>query len=306
MKRKTLSGFIILLFCILSLFAGCQGKGTESQTTDGRLLVYTSFYPIYDFAQKIGGDKVRVVNMVPAGIEPHDWEPASRDIANLTRAQVFLYNGAGMEGWVDKILSSLPNKHLIVVETAQGMDYLANKNKEENLQYDPHTWLNPLNAKKQMEAIKNALQKADPHNKDYYEKNYQTNAKKLDELDQEYKRTLGGCRKKEIVVAHQAFGYLCHAYGLKQVAIEGLSADSEPSPAKMVEITKFAKEHGVRYIFFEELISPKVAKVLAKQVAAETEILNPLEGLSPEEVKAGKEYFSVMRDNLTRIKRALE
>lgn len=174
------------------------------------------------------------------------------------------------------------------------------------MKYDPHVWLSPLNAKKQMEIIKKALQKADPVHKEYYEKNYLANVQELNKLDQEYKNVLGECKKKEIIVAHQAFGYLCNTYGLKQIAIEGLAADSEPTPARMAEITKFAQDNEVKYVFFEELVSPKVAQVLAKQVGAKTEVLNPLEGLSPEEIKAGKEYFSVMRDNLVKLQKALE
>jgi zinc transport system substrate-binding protein len=128
----------------------------------------------------------------------------------------------------------------------------------------------------------------------------------LDELDQEYKDAVATFTKKEIIVSHQAFGYLCDAYGLKQTPIEGLTADAEPSPAKMAEIVKFAKEHDVKYIFFEELVSPKVAETIAQEVGAQTEVLNPLEGLEDDDIKAGKEYISVMKENLEVLKKALQ
>jgi len=158
----------------------------------------------------------------------------------------------------------------------------------------------------EMETIKNALVSAGPANKDYYEKNYANNAAQLDQLNQEYKEAAAQFSKKDIVVAHQAFGYLCNAYGLNQVAIEGLAADSEPSPARIAEIVKFVQEKQLKYIFFEELVSPKVAQTIAQEIGATTAVLNPLEGLTESDQKAVKEYFSIMRDNLEILKKALQ
>jgi len=310
MKKFSLGVSLIVLLTGLFILSSCQEQTPQAATQLGekekKIVVYTSFYPMYDFTKKIGGDKVEITNMVPAGIEPHEWEPAPKALASLSKAQIFIYNGAGMEAWVDKILNSLGNNQLVVVESSKGIKYLENKDEGEDLKYDPHTWLSPLNAKKQMENIRNALQKVDPANKDYYQKNYQINAQKLNQLQQEYTSSLARYKKRAIVVAHQAFGYLCSTYGLEQVAIVGLNAHSEPTPAKMSEIAQFAQDQQVKYIFFEELISPKVSEAIAKQVGAKTEMLNPLEGLSIEEMQAGKEYFAVMRDNLRKLEKALQ
>lgn len=297
--------FVVLTMAVLS---GCTAKTSvdKNPTEDKKISVYTSFYVMYDLAKKIGGDKINLTNLVPAGTEPHDWEPTPTDVANIEKSNVLIYNGAGMESWMDKILETINNDKLIAVETSKDLKLLDNVHEDEDLKYDPHVWLNPMLAKKQMESIKNALVEADPANKDYYETNYNNNAKKFDDLDKEFKDTIDKFQKKDIVVAHQAFGYLCDAYGLKQVAIEGLNAESEPTPAKMAEVTKFAKENNVKYIFFEELISPKVSETIAKEIGAKTEVLNPLEGLEEEDIKAGKEYFSVMRENLEALKKALE
>ncbi len=307
--KKTITKILCLgLALSIGIFSGCTAKQGTAQSTGGgkKISVYTSFYAMYDFTQKIGGDKINLTNLVPAGTEPHDWEPTPSDIAKLENADVLVYNGAGMEMWLDKILKTLKTKKLAAVETSKDLKLLDNTDEDEDLKYDPHVWLNPLNAKMQMETIKNALVTADPSNKDYYEKNYTDNAKKLDELDKEFKDAASKFTKRDIVVAHQAFGYICDAYELKQVAIEGLNADSEPSPGKMAEITEFAKENNVKYIFFEELISPKVAETIAKEVGAKTEVLNPLEGLEEDDINAGKEYFSVMRENLEALKKALQ
>lgn len=304
MKVMVYRGLLWLFIANMLLFTGCIKK--QESMEDGKIKVYTSFYVMYDFATKIGGDKINLTNFVPAGTEPHDWEPTPSDIVKLEGADVFIYNGAGMETWTDKILATLENDHLKVIETSKGLKLLSNEDTKEDLKFDPHIWLNPMLAKMQLEAIKNAFIEADPSNKDYYEKNYEDYAKKLDDLDAEFIAATQKFVKKDLIVAHQAFGYICDAYGLNQVAIEGLSADSEPSPARMAEITKFAKENDVKYIFFEELVSPKIAETIAREVGAQTAVLNPLEGLREKDIKAGKDYFSVMRENLQAITKALE
>nr|WP_243120286.1 metal ABC transporter substrate-binding protein [Caloramator sp. E03] len=290
-----------MLFC-----SSCNVKNSDKKEISNKLNVYTSFYAMYDFTSKIGGDKINIKNLVPSGIEPHDYEPSPSDIASLEKADILIYNGAGMEGWIDKVLDSLNNKNLVIVETSKGLKLIENTDIDEDLKYDPHVWLNPQNAKKQMEIIKDALVSKDPQNKEYYEKNYAENAKKIDKLDKEYKDAVSKFKTKDIVVSHCAFGYLCDAYNLNQIAIEGLLADSEPTPSKMAQIVKFAKENNVKYIFFEELISPKVAQTIAREVNAKTAVLNPFEGLKDEDIKAGKDYFSVMRENLKVLKEALQ
>ncbi|MDR2770418.1 MAG: zinc ABC transporter substrate-binding protein [Clostridiales Family XIII bacterium] len=319
------------IWCILSigcallfLFAACGAKessdagGNGNETQDGRLSVYASFYPMYDFTVKIGGDKVSVTNMVPAGTEPHDWEPAAADLAGLEAADVFICNGAGMEHWAEDILDVLQNKDLIVAEASAGISLLegrdehgdeeeaAEEEEHEDEGYDPHVWLDPLNAKRETENIKNALVSADPDNAAYYEANYEKYAAELDALDAAFREALSPLPNKDIIVAHEAFGYLCAAYGLKQVPIEGLSPDSEPDPAKMAEIIDFAQEHALKVIFFEELVSPKVAEAVAEAVGAETKVLSPIEGLSDEDLAAGGDYFSVMHQNLEALKLALQ
>ena len=308
MKKKILSILICASLICLCLM-GCTGN-TAKKKDNGKLKVMASFYIMYDFAKKIGGDKVEVTNMVPAGTEPHDWEPSTKDLIELEKSDVFLYNGAGMEQWVDDVLESLDTEELTTVEASKGIKLLKDHDAHEHdhehsSENDPHVWLAPQNAKYEMNKIKKALIKADPKNKDYYEANYQKEAKKCDELDQLYKKELAKVSKRELVVAHEAFGYLCQAYNLEQMGIEGLSADDEPDPKQMSEVINFAKKHKVKTIFFEELVSPKVAKTIAKETGASAKKLDPLEGLSNKRIKAGEDYFSVMKQNLSAIKEAL-
>lgn len=288
---------------------GLHRAGTVGQpfVDDGRLKVMASLYPMYDFARKVGGDKIQVKDMVPAGTEPHDWEPAATDIRNLEDADVFVYNGADLEHWAEDVLDTLENQDLVVSEASDGVELLdgGEDHAHGDNGKDPHVWLDPMRAKQEMANIKDAFVKADPENKDYYEANYEKYAGEFDELDQEFRDGLKDTKSRDIIVAHEAFGYLCNAYDLTQLAIEGLTPDSEPDPAKMQEVIEYAKKYDIHTIFFEELASPKVAKTVAKEVDAVTAVLNPIEGLSEEDIEAGEDYFSVMRKNLEALQKAL-
>lgn len=305
-----------LLLSVSVLLIGCSsGVGNQAKKDDGKLSVYTSFYPMYDFAQKIGGDKVSIKNLISAGTEPHDWEPTPKDLVNIADSDVFIYSGAGMEAWIDKVSENVKNDKMEIVEASKGVKLLDSKEEDseetgkndehKHGKYDPHVWLDPENAKIQMKNIKDAFVKADPKNKDFYEKNYEENMLKLDSLNQKFKDEIGKTKKKDIIVAHEAFGYLCKAYGINQIGIEGLSPDSEPDAARMAEISKFAKENNVKYIFFEELVSSKVSETIAREVSAKTEVLNPLEGLTDKQINDGEDYYSIMEKNLNSLLKAL-
>lgn len=306
-----LAGILLLALafpgCTSSQKAGTDGAAETDQTD--KVQVVASFYPLYDFAQKIGGERVAVTNLVPAGTEPHDWEPSTTDIRTLEAADILVFNGAGMEHWTDDVLDSLTNDHLIAVEASDGVTLRAAGGDEadegDHGSYDPHVWLDPENAKIEMGNIKDALIQADPAGKDYYEANYEQWAEECDSLDKEFSEQLENTPSKDIVVSHEAFGYLCEAYGLQQVPIEGIDADAEPSAQQLAEITDFVKENGVHVIFSEELVSPKIAQTIADATGAAVKELNPLEGLTDDELSAGEDYFSVMRSNLQELKEAL-
>lgn len=278
--------------------------------------VFTSFYVMEDFAKKIGGERVEVTNMIPAGTEPHDWEPTAMGIVQLETADLFVYNGAGFEPWLDKITSVLENDSIVFVETAKEVTLIKghahshghddeDKHDDDDEVMDAHVWLNPLNAKLQLLAIRDALVALDPEHADYYQSNFDAAATEIDAIDLAYKEAVEAFTTKEIIVAHEAYGYLCEAYGLTQLGIEGLNSESEPTPARMAELTDYAKKKNISVIFFENLASPKVADALAREIGARTMVLSPIEGLTKEEIAAGKDYFSVMRDNLEALKEAL-
>ena len=315
MNINRLSALVCACTLSLSLLPGCGTQPADTAAGDGRLRVLTSFYPMYDFACKIGGDCIDVTNMVPSGTEPHDWEPSTNDLKNLEKADVFIYNGADMEPWADDLLVSRSDT-LHVVEASENVELRTTDGEHEHAHehegadhhhgdFDPHVWLDPENAKIEMEAIKDALCAADPENSTVFQSNYEKYAAELDALDAEFREKLAPLPNRTIVVAHEAFGYLCDAYGLTQVGIEGLSPDSEPDPGRMAEVIDFVREHSISTIFFEELVSPKVAEAIASETGAQAKMLSPLEGLSDEQAAAGADYFSVMHDNLAALMEAL-
>ncbi|MGN0155140.1 MAG: metal ABC transporter substrate-binding protein [Lachnospiraceae bacterium] len=296
----------ILLILALSmgvLITGC-GAGNTSQKAfqdKDKLSIVTTIYPMYDFVNHIAGDKAEVINLVPAGTEPHDFELSTGDMQLIEEADVFIYNGAGMESFVEKTLKATSNKELIVVEAALKVDTLSSEGKT-----DPHTWLSVANAIEECEAIKDALVKIDGEHAEYYENNFNVYKEELEALDQRYREELSNLKKDTIVVAHEAFGYLCAEYGLKQEAVEGLTADSEPDSARMKELIDFCKEKDIKVIFFEELVSPKVAETIADEVGAKTMVLNPIEGLTAQQAEDGLDYISLMEENLEALKEALK
>jgi zinc transport system substrate-binding protein len=310
MKRK---GFGLFLCAIFIFFCSACGIQTESS---GKLRVVASFYPIYDLAHKIGRDKIELVNMLPAGAEVHHWEPAPRDMAALEQSDVFLYNGLGMEHWVEDILEAIQTENLLVVETAKDVFLLpsddghaekhGNEDGHNHGAYDPHTWLSPQNAKKQMENIKNVLMKADPDNAETYEANYAHYAKQFDELDLEFQAALAKVSKQDVVVTHRAFAYLCHAYGLRQIGLEGVSHDSEPSPDQLRESIQFIQENDVTTVFYEQSGNATTATTIARETGVKIASLSTLEFLTSEQQAAGDDYFSIMRQNIAALKEALQ
>lgn len=260
-----------------------------------KLQIVTSFYPLYFFTTQIVGDTANIYNITPAGTEPHDYEPTSQDISRIENSNLVILNGGNFEPWSNKIEKNIQNKKIYIIKTS---DKLNTK--------DPHVWLSPPLAKQQVTTILAALIKINPQQQTLYKINAQQLNQKLDELDRAYRAQLASCNKKDFITSHAAFGHLAKTYNLQQVSISGLSPDEEPSAKQLVALTNFAKKNNMKYIFFESLVSPKLSETLAQEVGAHTLVLDPIEGLTTNEMKANKNYFTIMYDNLTNLKLALE
>lgn len=309
------------------ILSGCGAKSAAEDASDAhstpengnKLKVVTTFYPMYEFSKQVGGDHADVIALIPAGVEPHDWEPSAKDMAQLKEADVFVYNGI-VEQWVEKALASAVNDKRIVVEASKGISLMEGLPEEEDHQgdehghedghedghvLDPHVWLSPVLAQLEVASIAAALEKADPANKEEYKKNAALYIEQLKELDAAYQSALKDVKRKDFVTQHAAFGYLAKEYGLTQIPIAGLSPDQEPSPDRMAEIVKFSKEHQVKTIFFETLADTSVARTVANEIGAKTDVLNPIEGLTEEDKKNNLDYIGMMKNNLEALKKAL-
>lgn len=302
--KKLVPLLIIPVLGLIGLFFFKYNTQDNPVNTGGKLSVSTSFYPLYFFSSQIGGDKAIVYNVTPAGAEPHDYEPSTRDTARIEDGDMLVING-GVETWVNKIEDSLKGSKVKVV--VAGQELLTKELSEEGETIkDPHVWLDPQFAKVEVAKITAGYISLDPQNTDYYRANEQQLDSRLDQLDGEYSQGLQNCQSKDVITSHAAFAYLTERYGLNQVAISGVSPDEEPSAKQLADVAAFARENSVKYIFFESLVSPKLSQTIAQEVGAKTLVLDPIEGLSDDDIKQGKDYFSVMRSNLKNLQEALQ
>jgi zinc transport system substrate-binding protein len=280
----------------LLLVAIAVGACQQSPVQDAKPVVVASFYPMYEFARQVAGDRARVVSLVPAGTEPHDWEPSPQDMAEVRRARLFVYNGAGLEPWADKVKSEVDGKTTVVVSASAGIPLVGG---------DPHVWLDPALARKQVETLRAALARLDPAGAEAYGARAKAFAAKLEALDERFAEGLRNCARREVVVSHAAFGYLTRRYRLEQVAVMGLAPESEPSPAALAAIVRLARARKVEAVFFETLVNRRLADTLAREIGARTLVLNPIEGLTREEAAAGKGYLDLMAANLVNLREGL-
>ncbi|MFJ5622521.1 metal ABC transporter substrate-binding protein [Peribacillus loiseleuriae] len=302
---------VILIF--LLLLSGCSNaaktKGGSENTNPKKLQIVTTFYPMYYFTKQVAGDVASVNLLIPSGVEPHDWDPTAKDIARIQDSDVFIFNSTYFETWTEKVFKSIDTSKLKVVEASKGIELIDSDedhhHTDHHVSKDPHVWLSPVLAAKEVANIAEALEEVDPGNKEQYEKNAEAITAKLADLDQLYRGTIDKAQRTDFVTQHAAFGYLAKQYGLTQIPIAGLSPDAEPTLGKLAELAKLTKENNVKIVYFEGLTSSKVAQTLANEIGADTEVLNPLEGLTKEEEEQGLDYIGVMEKNLAALKMSL-
>lgn len=290
---------------IMMMLVGCQAP---QETSSEKIKVITSFYPLYDFAQKVGGDKVEVENIIEGG-EAHGYEPSAKDIIRIQESDVFIINGAGFEGWVPKTLNSVKNDKLKVVDTSEGIelhdahdheghDHDHEGHDHDHGDFDPHIWMNPMNAYQQMKNIKDAFVAVDPENKTYYEDNFKHYGAQFEALNNDFKTQLSNVPNKEVVVDHTAYGYMLEPYGIEQVAIAGSLLSSEPTAKQVDESIQYIKNQQIKTIYMESLSNDKLLNTISKETGVKILKLNTLENLSKQDLDAGNDYFKVMNENL--------
>lgn len=315
---------IFLLILIgLSLIASCK-QAEEPGGRDTRLKVIATIFPLYDFARNIGGDKVAATMLLPPASDAHHYELKPYDIVRVSKADIFLFTNFEMEQWAYKVINAAAEKtNMLAVETGQGSSLLSlsvshehdaehqtatqGNDMEHAARFDPHIWLDFVNAQKMIDNITTAFINKDPKNSETYKKNAQDYKLKLVDLDNKYRTQLSNCKTRTILHAgHWAFAYLAQKYDLKYMSAYNMSADAEPSPQQMLALIEQVKGQKLAYIYYEDLAAPKLAKTIASETGVGLLKLSNGHDIGQKDIKAGESFISLMERNLVNLKKGMQ
>jgi zinc transport system substrate-binding protein len=315
MKNLQLLGIGILCIAL----AGCAPS--PDQATEP-LKVVATVYPLANLAEHVGSGAATISTIVPFGAEPHDYEPTPRDIASIYDANVLLINGAGLDDWAVKIADEARAKGISVLIMRDALTFRESSHHEEAEHHeedehedeeahddhgplDPHFWLDPQKAAAATHEIAEIMATAHPDRAETYRKAAAVYERELMALDEEYVKGLASCIGRSAIVSHDAFGYLSARYNLELIPIAGLSPEEEPSAKQMGALVTLARQKKIPAVFFESLVSPRLAEVFASELNLQALPLNPIEGLTAQELQDGATYESIMRTNLYNLRQGL-
>jgi len=296
-KIAIIAIIIVIPLSSFSVWASDSGLQIRETNDLNKLQAISSFYPLYEFAQQVGQDKVDVQLLVPEGVEPHDWEPTIQDVQQMQKSDLIIVNGFGFENWVESLEEM--NYQGIVVDTSKGIIKNDHDKNSILLNEDPHIWLNPILAKTQVQSIADAFSKSDPQNQKFYQKNAQSYMIELDRLDSKIRNDLSMC-SQDFIAFHDAFSYFAYEYDLHQhTIISSNNPHAEPTAKTLENIINTARELDIKIIFTEDTIDPRVSNVIANEISGKTLVLSPLE------ISGDGNYISRMKENLDNLKEAL-
>ena len=307
---------IVCVLLLLPLIASCR-KSPDTGTYDNKIQVIATIFPIYDMARNIGGDKVTVTMLLPPATDAHNYELKPGEIVTISKADLFLYLNMELEHWAYKVIAATSSgTKLRPVETGRGVTMLPlsgnHEDEEEDghhhaSKFDPHIWLDFSNAQKMADNIASALIKIDQRNSGYYLKNAAEYKNKLASLDNKFRTELTGCKSRTILHAgHRAFAYLANRYGLKYDSTYNASADSEPEPQKIMAMIRQIKDTKTRYIYYEDLMNPRLAQTIAKEAGAGLLKLHNGHTVSKDDLSRGITFLALMEENLVNLKKGLQ
>ena len=292
---------IIIAIPLISFLILSDNSNQFEKTNESKLQVISSFYPLHEFSQKIGKEKIDAKLLVPVGVEPHDWEPTIKDVQQIQKSDLIIINGIGFENWVDKL--SEMNYQGTIVDTSNGI--IKNTNKESSIQEhsdefrDPHIWLNPVFAKIQVKNIADAFSNSDPENRQYFQENAANYISELDLLDSQIRNELIDC-KHDFIAFHDAFSYFADEYNLTQhTVLSSYVPHAEPTAQTLENVINKANQLNLKIIFTEETADPKTSQVIANEIGGKILVLSPLE------IVDNGTYISKMTENLNHLKEAL-
>lgn len=283
-----------------------SGRSTIEAPTSSGLKVLATFFPVFDFARNIIGDKGNVSLLVPMGVDVHSFEPTPSTIHDVSTANVLVYNGAGLETWIDNVVSSANNPNLVRVDTSAGIPTIniPTEWQKGGRAIDPHIWLDPVLAKRQVDNILNGLIRADPANTAYFTSNAQLYQSRLDSLNQAIIDSVSNRKTNCFVTFHTAFGYFAKRYNLTQIAVFGPFQDS-PSASDIQSVIDNIHRYKLCYVGYESLENQAIPQSIHDNTHAQLVPMNPIEGLTPAEQAGGDTYLTLMNQNLTNISLAL-
>lgn len=313
MKDKQLVSIAPVIICAtasLIAFSACTPVDKRDDNGPHKIKVVTTLFPLYDMARNIGSDKAEVSLLLPPGVEAHSFEPRPGDIVRINEADVFVFTGKFMEPWADRIIKGVENRDLIVVDASIGTKMIpgvSGHKGEQSGSSDPHIWLDFDNAEIMARNIARAFQEKDPDNRAFYEDKASDFINKLIEIDSAYKTSLAGCRSREIVYAgHYAFGYLAHRYDLKYIAAQGVSPDAEPIASDLTRLVDQIKKDRIKYVFYEELTSPRIAETLVAETSAKMLSLSAAHNVTKDQFEQGVSFIDILKKDLDNLKVGLE
>ncbi|SDH97773.1 zinc transport system substrate-binding protein [Alteribacillus persepolensis] len=313
----------VVLLCAVTAI-GCAAEESVEEAggeevnngEDAPLHIYTTLFVWEDFTKKIGGDEVQVQNIVPAGGDPHTFEPTAQTMIDIAEADAFIFNGGGMEGFAEQINAAVQEEGVTSVEVTKGMELRQlnddhahshghNDHAHEHGEADPHVWLDPILAMEAVDYIKEALIEMRPEKEDVFHENAKMLQRELQEVDERFSDIAASSESNQFVVSHAAYGYWEDRYGLEQIGITGLSPSDEPSQKELQAIIDMIEEQEVEYVMFERNISSKVTEVVQDESGTQALHLHNLESVSEEEREAGKDYLQIMEENIKNLQQAL-
>ncbi|MDX8360089.1 metal ABC transporter solute-binding protein, Zn/Mn family [Cytobacillus sp. IB215316] len=309
---------------IMLVLVGCSNQNNTvatSPTNEETLQIYTTLYPLEDFTKKIGKEHVEVVSVIPAGADAHTFEPTPKKMIEIANANLFIYSSNQLENYVDKMKDALEKENVQFVATADKLmseeqNHSEEEKPEENEHEDndhdqhdddlnPHVWLDPTLAIELAAEITDALAALKPEAKDDFENNFLLLKEELTNLDNQFQTTIEQAERREILVSHAAYSYWESRYGIKQIAVAGISSTNEPSQKQLAEIIETANEHQIKYILLEQNVKPKVTDVIKNELNATPLQIHNLSVLTDDDISNGEDYFSLMEKNLETLKIAL-
>lgn len=294
---------LILIVAVALLFILFINNNGVLDKNSGKVSVVTTLFPYYDFARIIGGDKVDVSLLLPPGIEAHAFEPKPSAVFEINNADIFVYTGDFMEPWAKDILVGVNNKNLTELEVGGIVNLLREDQGNIDSGIDPHVWLDFNNSEIIVDGILSALVMKDPQNSALYIQNADGLKKQLEDLDNNFKTDLSNCRTRTLIYGgHYAFGYLVKRYNLNYLAAQGLAPDSEPAAQDLARLIVELKNNDIKYVFYEELSSPKIAEMISRETGAKLLLLNAAHNITKEDLNNKVSFIDIMKENLVNIK----